>query len=414
MSVIGADEDITQAAQFWGRRKREKMPKLLSDRLAKMLEKLRLAQAALADACARDLGQGVEEAEEYILECKRALVELAQAKLQRNKRGDDKAVAFFKLAQRVKDAEALQQGGFADADQLARRIVAGEDQDLVGVHDVAAKLAHDLAAMKRNMSIQELAITTYQDVAEKHIVQLQAALEGLAAQVKKHEHKLKTAAGTHKEKVRYNAKLTADGKEISQVLDQYNQLRAHGKLDRPAATLEQIRAAEFPWVDENREGLPACLRRLGVYATLRLCEAHNKVQRLEEEVQLVPKEMRQYLQYCRNRLCQVAERARAISQQLADLAGTDPAAHVLVKATGRYELDDTDAGADQTYLHGSLAKLMESKAYYSALLADGLERFRNVQGNVDIMSGMSRLVVEEYVDPLEEDDMNEENDAVMH
>lgn len=60
--------------------------------------------------------------------------------------------------------------------------------------------------------------------------------------------------GTHKERVRYNAKLSADSKEISQVLDEYNQLRVHGKLDRPAATLEQIRAAEFPWVDENREG----------------------------------------------------------------------------------------------------------------------------------------------------------------
>lgn len=208
-------------------------------------------------------------------------------------------------------------------------------------------------------------------------------------------------------------------------------------------------------------GLPVCLRRLGVYAALRLCEAHNKVQRLDEEVQLVPKEMQQYLQYCRNRLGQVAERVCCVKQQLAVLAGAVPTAHVPVKvciwlvmstvdtyvdtcvinvlvfhawfcrraskllgrahlddqcsramqATGRYELDDNDAAADQAYLHRSLAKLMESKAYYGALMADGLERFRNVLGNVDITSGMSRLVVEEHVDPLEEDDVNED---VMH
>ena len=40
------------------------------------------------------------------------------------------------------------------------------------------------------------------------------------------------------------------------------------------------------------------MRRYGTYASIRLCEAYLKVQRLQEEVVLLRKEARQYLQYC--------------------------------------------------------------------------------------------------------------------
>ena len=79
------------------------------------------------------------------------------------------------------------------------------------------------------------------------------------------------SAGSHKERVRYNGKLAQDAKEIKAAVAEYNKLvtaaplygtrqTGTGSTAAPAVvthtvvTHEQIFAAEFPWVAEDREG----------------------------------------------------------------------------------------------------------------------------------------------------------------
>ena len=71
--------------------------------------------------------------------------------------------------------------------------------------------------------------------------------------------------GSHKERVRYNGKLVSDGKEIKAAASDYNKLVEAVKqyasdagrsiVERAEVSYEQILAADFPWIDERREGI---------------------------------------------------------------------------------------------------------------------------------------------------------------
>lgn len=133
----------------------------------------------------------------------------------------------------------------------------------------------------QSWTLEELVELSYAEVADHHLRHLQDVLEALAAQLKKHRRKIISHAGrascrnmythycaqntllttshgafagTHKEQVRLNRKISTDRQEIVDVLKQYNQLLPFGQPLRSAATAQQIEAAEFPWVDEPRTG----------------------------------------------------------------------------------------------------------------------------------------------------------------
>ena len=164
--------------------------------------------------------------------------------------------------------------------------------------------------------------------------------------------------GTSKEKTKFKGKLRTDDKQLKDAVILYTNLIPFGRTPRlNALTVEELtrQPPEFPWALEATRGMqliffdsPACaahnvlqplsgryrmntmnmdilqikmknncmhalrwyangpagldertlLHRYGTYASMRLCEAFLKVQRLEEEMVLLSKESHQFLLLC--------------------------------------------------------------------------------------------------------------------
>jgi hypothetical protein len=128
-------------------------------------------------------------------------------------------------------------------------------------------------------------------------------------------------------------------------------------------------------VDAAEEG--SKLRLYGVARSIALCEADNEVQRIEEELQLLPLEMQAHLQYLQQLLAKQGEieAALLVAQQVPasqlDVAASNlvAAGYVQLGGTGRCQPSAVQLVADSQAVSGALSCLRIAKREVKRVLA---------------------------------------------
>jgi hypothetical protein len=127
-------------------------------------------------------------------------------------------------------------------------------------------------------------------------------------------------------------------------------------------------------------GMSVGIRAIGIFGAIKLCEMYAKVRRNVEEIVLVRKEAKQYLEYMKKKRDEVLER---LDQVEASMLAIDPsmADSYPLAFSGDlkvYALDKRDAARNKLYLRGVRAVLKRSVDYYTCLIAKGQKFFRPI------------------------------------
>ncbi|CAL8465822.1 g5358 [Coccomyxa elongata] len=287
MSEGGRDDSLTHLGLDWGQKKRGKQPKLIKKRMIIICAKLIDAQAAFIGKCREVLSMDIVDAEMLISTMFAQIEELAERQLRQNRSKADNIVEFFCLEQRISDAQQLMPFLGGGVRQHVARAVAAVGGDITAVQDLVALLVAGLPAM-----------ITKRDALRSKV------LDALyRSGILKHHHKLRVSARTSKEKAKMRGKMRSDVKQVEAAVKMYNEVVPFGSTPRAATlTATDIMCAEpcLPWAAElPAEGeAGAMLRRYGTLKCIQLCDAHHKVQRLQEETALLDRELQQYIDYC--------------------------------------------------------------------------------------------------------------------
>ncbi|CAL8465794.1 g5330 [Coccomyxa elongata] len=252
-----------------------------------------MGETPLEKVCVELLGTPSANSAATITSLIAQIKELARSELQRSRQAVSVAMEFFMLhtiaASLVADLDSLK----SNRDVLRGKLIA----TLGASSSIAADRLHE---------------ATINDVAEEYFVEHQNKLEALVVQRQKHWNRLQLFARTSKEKTKFKGKLRADDKQPKDAVILYNNLIPFGRTPRlNALTVEELtrHPPDFPWTLEATRGLDerTLLHRYGTYASMRLCEAFLKVQRLEEEMVLLSKESHQFLLFCEALFAQQCE-----------------------------------------------------------------------------------------------------------
>ena len=143
--------------------------------------------------------------------------------------------------------------------------------------------------------------------------------------------------------------------------------------------------------------MTAGIRALGVFRAIRLCELYAKVRRNKEEILLVEKEAKQYLEYMRGKRSEVLDRLDKVEISLLaiDSAGLDYTHPLEMSQELKvYAIAEEDAKCNKLYLRGVQAVLKRSLDYYSGLSAKGQVFFKQivVRGNVADLHTVGEVV----------------------
>ena len=127
-------------------------------------------------------------------------------------------------------------------------------------------------------------------------------------------------------------------------------------------------------------GMSIGIRAIGIFGAIKLCEMYAKVRRNREELVLVKREARQYLEYMQSkreevlgRLDKVEALMLAVDPGMADSHPLEYSGDLKV-----YALDERDAARNKLYLRGGRAVLKRSLDYYNRLIAKGQKFFRPI------------------------------------
>lgn len=140
------------------------------------------------------------------------------------------------------------------------------------------------------------------------------------------------------------------------------------------------------------------MRLYGVARSIALCEADNEVQRIREELELLPREMTAHLRYLQQLLAKQGDvEAALLAAQRLPADQCDAAASSLVAAgygqlagQGRYQPSAVQLVADSQALSGALSYLRIAKVEVQRLLANSRQQMRSL--NVE---GLPGVVVEQ-------------------
>jgi hypothetical protein len=144
------------------------------------------------------------------------------------------------------------------------------------------------------------------------------------------------------------------------------------------------------------------LRLYGVARSIALCEADNEVQRIKEELQLLPREMRAHLQYLQQLLSKQGDIEAALlaaqqipsSERAAAASSVVAAGYVQLGGAGRYQTSAEQLLSSDQALSGALSYVRIGKLESQQLLSKAVKLFSSL--NVDgVMAGFVEAEQEE-------------------
>ncbi|WIA22063.1 hypothetical protein OEZ85_004408 [Tetradesmus obliquus] len=249
---------------------------------------------------------------------------------------------------------------------LATRVIAGVwDANTYALHDLATKLVtaaqtSSVQAEAANQMIER----EFEPAVKASIFRMRNMIESACYNLKKQEVKRAAVAAQPKERKRCNKKCTEITKNLTKLVTQYNllveQYNAIPQQQQPLqpATVEAVRKQEFCWVSDCAAEEGSQLRLYGVARSIALCEADNEVQRIREELELLPREMTAHLRYLQQLLAKQGDvEAALLAAQRLPADQCDAAASSLVAAgygqlagQGRYQPSAVQLVADSQAL----------------------------------------------------------------
>jgi hypothetical protein len=147
----------------------------------------------------------------------------------------------------------------------------------------------------------------------------------------------------------------------------------------------------------------------GVARSIALCEADNEVQRIKEELELLPREMSAHLQHLQQLLAQqegieaalLAAQQSPSSPQLEAATGLAAAGYVQLGGAGRYVPSVVQLVSTAATVSGALSLLRVAKLEVQQLLSKAVSIIGSL--NMDGVSGL-------YVEPVQAEPDSEGSD----
>ncbi|WIA35963.1 hypothetical protein OEZ86_004340 [Tetradesmus obliquus] len=240
-----------------------------------------------------------------VQQLKRKLQIMAEGMVSGNRSDQQQLLEKYADAVRARDAHALSaytSTALLDSGirrGLATRVIAGVwDANTYALHDLATKL---VTAAQTSSVQAEAANQMIEPAVKASIFRMRNMIESACYNLKKQEVKRAAVAAQPKERKRCNKKCTEITKNLTKLVTQYNllveQYNAIPQQQQPLqpATVEAVRKQEFCWVSDCAAEEGSQLRLYGVARSIALCEADNEVQRIREELELLPREMTAHL-----------------------------------------------------------------------------------------------------------------------
>ncbi|XP_028403336.1 uncharacterized protein LOC114526041 [Dendronephthya gigantea] len=205
-------------------------------------------------------------------------------------------------------------------------------------------------------------------------------------------------ADSSKQKRRIRTKISSTKNNLKETVDAYNELNPSASIN-----VEEVQSGVFTWITENefQQVYPIRVKK-------KIAELENECTRYEEEIGILEKEMKHFIEYYRNNVVRRLKENEAILLAQLTSDKSEIISSMVENNEGRYITYSTETGV----LKGKLALLRIGIDFAMRQLECGVEMFSKVLGNV---SGISDIIidVEDAVDesPCSSDDESSETEA---
>ncbi|KAF8060106.1 hypothetical protein HT031_005045 [Scenedesmus sp. PABB004] len=375
-SAAGSTNTLHEASVHWSRVKIWGQAEQLSGRLTKAEAARVVAAAELArlldtlderevlDAFA---AQGVEPAsrpkQQFIQLLREALH--AKAKAEDNNKTLKEQLALietFAEAVRQRDAAIIASQGDAPSSPLlahAQSVLAGAVEAPRTPPQLVDKDEHE----QRYDAAVDYIDNNLKPTVRAFVVATQLQLEGHAQQLQKLSAKIE-AAEPRKQQKYYDAS-AKEMKKLNALVERYNalvdcdrqcgtylgMLEAEPFKDHLSAA--DVSAGRFPWATDRNVQEGSLLHVFGVARALKVVQADNKVERLQEEVSLLLREMARHLQYWQREVARLDRLAQAL--QMGGAAALKAAGYKLLPGVGRFQPSEEQLAIDARAASGALS-----------------------------------------------------------